>query len=822
MKSRLLKFDTGIGTNMWLSYVKVALRGLLKHRLYAAINVVGLTIGLAVYMFSSLIADYERDHDNMFQNRDRIFTVASVHGANSNAGTAETRGVYTAMQPLIEHQMEGLEASARSLAVEYLLTGGRNAFYQQVRFVDPAFLKMFDFEYLYGDSTRLSGPNQIAVSDAFALKFFGRVDVVGEIVMLERSTGLSIRAVYKSVPANSHFSSVIGFDESLDAISLMQTFRVLDPKMEVDTNWRNLSDSNLLYLMTDGAVDVASLALQVNEVYRGNAPEHKFERIPGHRVRPLSEANLSYWHSMGVPFIQTVRFLGLLVLTIAIINYTNLATAQNIGRAREVGLRKTLGANHKQLLVQFLLESQSIVVMAMSLALVVVEVAMPAFNQALGKTLVVDYLTIVPWLIGLTLMVGLLAGAYPAYLIVQATPVEALKNASGTGNKGGIFRNIMICAQFVISIIMLAMVLVVFTQNEKVQSSSEIFPKSQIIDIMRIDRDMIMSRAGTLKREITAIDGVTTAAYSSQVPYQMQNWHWGVTREKGDQINALDVNTMNIGFDFLKTYDVPIVAGRAFSKGISADMSISAVRRANVVINELASRMLGFETPDQAVGQSFYDDGDDPYHFIIIGVMADRNILGLQNHLKPFVLRVQEVAYRHLSVRVNGQNLQQTIGDIEAVWSRVIPEYPIDWSFLDARFDDEFKVMKTVNQVISGFAVLAVALALFGLFGLAAFMAQRRTREIGIRKVLGADLRRIVSMLIFQFSKPVMVATFLALPLAYFATEQYLAIFADRIDRAELLLLTAAFIAVLLSWATISLHAFRVARTNPIKALRYE
>ena len=808
------------------SYIKIALRVLIKNKLYAAINIVGLAIGLAMYLLSGLITDYERNHDHMFENRDRIYTVASIHNPARNHGELETRGTYMALKPLIKVQIPELEGVSRGLNFETLLKTGDKAFYQQMKFVDPDFTKMFNFDYIQGSADSITGPSQVVLTQTVATKYFGRTAVAGEMMTLSASSGdypLQIVAVIKDVAIDSHFnSSITDSDETLGIFALTETVNLLSDELNPDENWGWLSSDYFTYLMTDGKMIVGELNDKINSVYRNNAPKDEFEAVSELKVRPLADANLSTWFTVGMPVIEIVESLGIFVLLIAIINYANLATAQNMGRAREVGMRKTLGADRKQLLIQFFIECQSIVFIAMLLALTLTEIFVPLFNSSLGKVLTFNYVNLLPWLIATTVFVGLIAGAYPAYMITKATPIQALANSAGKGRSGRWFRNIMIGTQFVISIIMMALVMVIFAQNRQVTKDSEIFPKSQIMNIGRISNDKIMERKDILHREISALDDVEIAAYSTQVPFMQQNWHWEVTNTKGDLENKLDMHNMMASYNFLKTYNVPLVAGRDFSRDILSDRRIEGKREMNVIINEMAAKSLGFTSPSDAIGKAFYLAQSNTYQLNIIGVMEDRNILGLQNQVKPFVIRTWGSAYRHLSVRLKTGASSKVISQIENIWSRINPEFPIDWSFLDAEFDETFKIMSAVNKIIAGFSILALSLALFGLFGLAAFMAEQRTREIGIRKVLGAGTSNIVKMLIVQFSHPVIIATVLALPLAYLASEEYLNFFAERIGFSVPLILIASLAAIALSWGIIAVHAIKVAKTNPINALRYE
>ncbi|GHF19955.1 ABC transporter permease [Kordiimonas sediminis] len=810
---------------MLQSYIKIAIRNLFKNRLYAAINIIGLSIGLAVFLLSTIIVDYERNHDHMFANRDQIFTVSTVYDPSANQGSAESRGVHLAMKPLAEAQMPELTGVSRRMMFETLMRIEDASFYQDIHFVDPDFTKMFDFSYIYGTAESLTGPSQIVVTDEMAEKYFGRVDVVGETIRLVSQSSenpMQIVAVIESLPADTHFNSVIGSDERLGIFALVDTIDLITDTLNPNENWSHLSSDFMLYVMTDGTVSQDKLDRDLTMVFNENAPVSENEFVASLKARPLKDANLSVWYTTGVPVVETMEILGIVVLAIAIINYANLATAQNMGRFREVGMRKALGASRRQLLIQFFLECQSIVVLAMIVSLAIIEMVIPFFNESLGRVVAVDYVTILPLLIGTTVGVGLLAGVYPAILITRATPSDALRNLMQMGNRGALFRTIMIGTQFTLSIIMMALVLVVYIQNGKVLKDSEIFPKSQVVNIQRIDNDAIMERMDTFMTEVEKLPDVEYVALSSQVPYRQQNWTWDVTSVKGDMENKIGVNSMNVSHDFMTLYQIPIVAGRDFSRDVSADETKAGATGANVLINEMAAQNLGYATPEDAIGQTFYSANDDSYMLRIIGVTENRNILGLQNHLKPFVFRIRNLGYRHVSVRLREGANASTLNDLEDIWREINPDFPYVWDFLDAEFEDNFSMMRSVNMAIAGFAAVAVSLALFGLFGLAAFQAEQRTREIGIRKVLGAGLKNIVPMLLIQFSKPAMWAALVAVPAAYYASDQYLAYFADRIAGVVPLIMGAGFVAVLLAWVTIAVHAFKVARQNPIKALRYE
>jgi putative ABC transport system permease protein len=386
-------------------------------------------------------------------------------------------------------------------------------------------------------------------------------------------------------------------------------------------------------------------------------------------------------------------------------------------------------------------------------------------------------------------------------------------------------RSIMIGTQFAISAFMLSIVAIVYMQNEKVKEASYEFPRSEIYGLNRLGVDSIQERLETLRHELEALPDVDSVAYSSQVPYEQNNSTTNVTAQAGDEAGKFSIQLLRMSPEFLAAYDIPLLAGRNLSRDIANDKLVQEETEVlNVLINEMALDRLGISSPQEAINQRFYDlDDEDPLReFVIIGVVPTQNIVGLFNSEKPWFYTYQPEAFRVASIRISRGNMMDAVEAIEDVWKSVIPEYPMQGRFLDEVFDDVYKILKYMNMALAGFAFVALALALVGLFGLAAFMAAQRTKEIGIRKVLGANTLQIARLLVWQFSQPVLWALALALPAAYFAANVYLNFFADRIKSPILILLVAGGIAVVFAWGTVAGHAIRIARANPILALRYE
>ncbi len=488
-------------------------------------------------------------------------------------------------------------------------------------------------------------------------------------------------------------------------------------------------------------------------------------------------------------------------------------------------MRKTMGAERRQLLAQFLVESLVIASIGMVAAIAILEVVIPLFNNAANKVMTLDYMRTLPWLVATTVLVGLLAGLYPAWLITRASPIDALRETARKGKKGSTMRSIMIGVQFAISAFMLALVSIVYIQNEKVKESSNIFPKSEIYTLENLGVEGIRDRLDTLRHELEALPNVESAAFSSQVPFEQNSRQTSFSATPADEAGEFVVMRMTMTPEFLAAYDIPLLAGRNLSRDISNDEYREDESEVlNVLVNELTLVKLGIASPQDAINQRFYDLDDEELlkEYVIAGVVPTQNILGLFNSEKPWVFHYDAEGMQTGSVRISGGNIIDTVAEIEEVWKRVIPDYPMQGRFLDETFNDVYQILKYMNMALGGFAFIALSLAMIGLFGLAAFMAAQRTKEIGVRKVLGASSGQIAMLLVWQFSKPVMWALMVALPAAFFASNIYLDFFAERIDSPIVILLVAGVIAVLLAWGTVAGHAYRIARANPVLALRYE
>lgn len=804
------------------NYIKTALRNIKRNKTYAVINIFGLALGLTIYIFGGLFAEYEYSHDDFFENHDRIYSIGSVFTPEIDVGVGQLDGTLPAVTPIIKTELPEIEAVARTFYKEFLFTIDNTHYYQKLRFADPELFNIFDFEFIAGDHSALNSTTRLIITESMAHKYFAAQNPIGKTITLDHENDFTIAAIIRDLPANTHFNSVfienVPF-EFVAPMAIMERMTGISP----DEDWDNFSPSNLTYILLPEHLDQIWLQNQINGIYERHFDEKSKKLFASLFVIPIIEVNTSIWNAIGIPAIDVIEWLGILVLIITCVNYTNLATAQSMKRAREVGLRKTLGAGPVQLLSQFIVESIMVTLIAMVIAVSILEFIIPIFNATTGKALSINYLTTIPWLIMTLMIVGILSGSYPAYLITKTNPIEVLRDSGLKGHASTWIRGLMIGIQFTISVFILALVLVIYSQNAKVVESSKVFPKDKIYTLDRVGVEPLTERHELLRNEISNIRGVENFSLSSHVPYHLTGRDLVEVSRIIDSFTAsIAINKLSIDQQYLKTYSMPLVAGRALLTSIALDTEKAGRKTVNVLVNELAAQNLGFVTPENAIGKSFYGNGNGLMTYKIVGVVGNQNYEGFQNRINPYVMIMNPLGYNLASIKLFDAADAQTIKDIEAVWKRLIPDFPMQGRLLEDIFQDNFVKFKIASTALSVFAFFALVLALIGLYGLAAYMAEQRTKEIGVRKVYGASSPQILELLIWQFSKPVIWATPFALGFAYLASDFYLGLFEERIGLPYAALVIAGLIALILSWITVATHAYKVARTNPVNALHYE
>lgn len=811
---------------MFWNYLIIAVRNLRKNRVYTLVNLLGLTIGLTVFLFGFFMVRYENSHDLFFANSDRIYTLGSLYTPTAGEDRIQTSTLFPALVPIIEANVPEIEKIARTLVFERVASHGDHSFYEGVTFADKTLLEIFDFDYLYGSDQALLEPRGLVLSEDTAIRYFGEADVIGEIITLDNKHDFYVRAVIR-IPENSHFSS--GFALGADSLKMLGTLDDLEGigSFRGDQDWSRIWLGNFTYVLLPEELDANWLQNRLDGIFQQFVPDREKRRVSGVRVEPIERASLLLWDSYGVPVLKVIQFLCILVLITSCMNYTNLAVAQSLGRSREVGMRKVLGATRGQLLSQFIIESLMTVFVAVLCAMAILELVVPLFNLWSGSAMRLTYLVAIPWLLLVTLIVGIAAGAYPAWLATRASPVEALRDQARKGKTGMLFRSTMVGFQFAISIFMLATVMTMFLQNQRIEQASLIFPKTEVFTLHRLEA--VNNRLSILQRELLTIEGVEAVSGSSQVPFEQTNHSFEASLTPGDEASKQRFNRINITPEFFDVYDIPLLAGRHLSEDIVNDRFYNELgerKMVNVIVNELALQRLGFNSIEESINQRIFPLADDLGigDLIIVGVVPTQNIQGLVSAEKPWVF-IWDTNSKNMdtaSIRIKTDNVTDTLAQIDVVWKRVVPDRPMRGWFLDEGFYRNYRLLENVNKVVGILALVALLLTLIGIYGLAHFYSVQKTKEIGLRRVLGAAVIEIVWMLIWRFSKPLLCSLAVALPASFLTSHLYLNLFDDRIESPFFVVLGAAFILIILSWVTVASQTIRAAKANPVRALRYE
>ncbi len=830
---------------MWRNYLAVGVRALANNKTYALINIAGLALGLAACL---LILTFIRDqlsYDRFIPQADRIYQLQAVN-TDIETGTAKK----TQMSPL---------AAGRALAKDFpevefasyltnsqpvILTKGEPV-QRTITLADPDFFRIYDIPFLHGSGTAaLAQPGTIAVSARSAEAMFGTTDAIGRVVTVlgegER-TEYKVSGVFADLPDNSH-----------QAFGMIRRFTPEDIAAGQEGQWGWFSGYN--YFELRPGANVAAINARLDAWAKRVAPsdlidgqavsqvaENRFRLVPVPDVH-LSGAGAGPAGNEGDwGTIVTLAIVGGLILAMAIVNFVNLATARGSGRAREVSLRKVLGASRQQLVIQFLLESIAVAGMAMLLALAATEMALPWLRNLLDLELRFSYLGaagILPSVLALTLLVGLAGGLYPAFYLTRFNPAQVLKanNSAAEPAGSGRLRNILVVGQFAISIGLIICTAVIYAQTVYARTVDPGFNRTGLLQIEGLDRPQVRGRIDALEREIGRVSGVERMARTrigietnSRISNNVTVPGWP---------RPLELGTYQVGFGFLETMGIKLLAGRTLSPAYALDDATlpeerddaaeqALVRRGiNVVVNESAARQIGFPSLAEAIGKTIGVSLVDPKNGVvparIVGVVADTRYRSIREPVEDIIYYHDASRLDYLLVRFRATDRRALMEGVEAAWKRIVPDVPLAADLADERVADLYRTEEARAAIFAGFAFLAVLIACLGLFGLAAFTAERRTKEIGIRKVLGARVRDIVRLLVWQFSKPVIVANLIAWPVAWWVMRGWLNDFDTRITLGPTPFVLAGGLALAIAVSTVAGHAIRVARANPIHALRYE
>jgi putative ABC transport system permease protein len=642
-----------------------------------------------------------------------------------------------------------------------------------------------------------------------------------------------VTGVFRDLPSNTHFTSSFTGVGDLDMIATTGAHIRIN-EFDPQGSWTSLSSSNMTYVLLAEGSDPHDFESRIDTVTEKYLIEEIKQFHDGFALRPLQKMNLFIWETTGIPVLGAIRILGLIILLIACLNYMTLAAARGLSRLREVGLRKSIGASRRQLIFQFLVESVVIALFALVIALILTKLVLPVVGQQIGRQIAFHPFgnpAAIAGLLLLVLMTGLIAGGYPSLVISRAGIPDALRGESGRLGKRNVMRNILLIIQYTASIVLAIAVMITFAQNRKLQEGDFKYHLNHVVNVSRISNANIAPYYDVLRTEWQAIPGVEYVTISSQVPFMQRHDLQGVSPVSGDESRKFDIQRMDAGEDFGVTYDLQLLAGRHLTPDYGEDIyrrdeeGEYAQSMINAVINLKAVTALGLESPGEAIGKFFYEIGEDvsDVTYRIVGVVKDVNMLGFHNQIRPMAFFMPENMVRGVaSIRIAPENQLVTLRQIDAVWNRIVPEYPIDREFLEDGFNNIFTVLQGINVALILFSIIGITLAIVGLIGMTIFLTNARTKELGVRKVLGASEARLVRMLTWQTSRPVLIALIIACPLGYLAMGMYLNFFPDRVSLSPLFFLQIGFVVMVLAWLIVGIRAYRVAITNPADVLRYE
>ena len=839
------------------NYMVTTWRHMMKNKLFSAINLFGLAIGLMSCMLIVLFIRSEVGYDSQWKDSARIYRLHSAFYPPEREPFLTVRSAGKLKQAYSDYAPELIEAGVRLLDIgPTLIREDGVAFDENVTFVDRSFFNVFDLKLIEGNSdTSLKDVLSVIISRDKAMKYFGTTDVIGKTISMccfeEKLLEIKVTGVFENLPETTHLNfeflspieeSMFAFAPNLldtyNSVNVYTYFKLQEGKtskqlMERIQYWTNnespaSKDPNII--LPDG--------MQLTDFNKSNLMN--IEDI--HLSAYDAAGNMGDFKALGdIKMIYTFSVVAFMVLLIASINFMNLSTARASQRAREVALRKVMGASRKQVALQFLGEAVLLSLLALFIALVGVEFVLPTYADILVKDLSLSLYEdtgLMAIFALMTLAIGILSGLYPAAILSRFLPASVLKaNKSSDASGSSKLRSALVIFQFAISIGLVICTGVVYGQTLYAKTMDAGFESNDRLILSNIGALETGNAAEALRHEIERLAEVDSVIFSSEAPTQdNENNRFieilGSAGEGGDNISKV-INYYHIDHNFFQEYGIKPISGRDFNKSFSTDAYTRGSKDNNgtggVILNESAVRSLGFSSPDEAigrVGRVRFGRGDDApiTDLEIIGVIPDIYFRSIRFGIRPSMYYINSINWRVATIKYNTRDIAGLADKVETIWRKQVPQVPFRYQHLSEMVTNQYAKETGQATLFAAFSGLAILIACLGLYGLASFTAVRRTKEIGIRKVMGARVIDIVKLLVWQFSKPVMLANIIAWPIAIYFMSDWLTGFEYRI--ADVWIYSACFIAgsiaLIIAWLTVAGHAAKVARSNPIKALRYE
>jgi putative ABC transport system permease protein len=810
------------------NYFKVAFRNLWKNKGYSAINIFGLAIGLATCLLITLYVTDELSYDKHNKNADRIYRINSdLRFGGSDLHITSTSDMMGELLKKDYPQVEEYTRIYNNEGSKLIKKGNDFIDESRIAFVDSTFFDVFSLPAIEGNPKKaLFEPNTVVLAESAALKYFASTDVLGKTLEIndgEKTTTYKITAVIKNIPEESHFNFEFflsmknaNYDWGQLTSHNFHTYLLLKPGTDYKAFEKNFDQYTDKYVLpyAQQFVKISSM-----DEFRKAGNKLEYSLMPLTDIHLHSDFNFEITPSGNIQYVYIFSAVALFILILACINFMNLSTARSAKRAKEVGIRKVLGTERKTLVAQFLVESTFTALIALAIALLIAYFVLPVFNNVAAKTLTIKDLfhgQILFFLILLPFVVGLLAGSYPALFLSRFKPVVVLKGNANTGFKKSNLRNFLVIFQFATSIILIIGTIVIYSQLNYIQNKKIGFNKEQVLIIDGVT--VLNKNAEVFKNDVLAMQGVSSGTLSSYLPVSNSSRSDNTfsTEAVMSTKTGIDMQAWRVDYDYIKTMGMEIVQGRNFSKDYGSDSSA-------ILITETTAKLIGYKEP---LGKIIYapaiNNSDNTlYPLHIIGVIKDFHFESMRQKLGPLCMRLAN-SNGLASFKVTTTNTKNLIAQVEKKWKLLAPGMPFSYRFLNDSFDQMYRSEQRAGTIAIVFAVLAILIACLGLFGLVTYMAEQRNKEIGIRKVLGASVTNVVTMLSKDFLILVAIASVLAFPLAWWAMHKWLQDFEYRINISAWVFIIAGVTALLIALLTVSFKAIKAAIANPVKSLRTE
>lgn len=798
------------------SYLKISLRSLYRQKGYAFINICGLALSMAACLLIFLYINDELSYDQYHTKKDRIYRIASDIEIPDQTLMFALTPPY--MAPLLPEDISQVEHAVRISKLNALLSYREQRFQEEgLLYADKNLFEVFDFELLKGNPDQaLINPNSIVLSESAARKYFGEEDPMGKSILdMGREQEYTITGVMKNIPSNSHFST--------DFFISFSTFEPIMTQWDPGPwNWFRLGYYTYVLLQegyTGAELEKDLVAFTERHI---SGAEEEMNQYYTFYAQPLKTIHFDS-HLEGeigdngnITSIYIFSVISLLILLIALINFTNLATARSMKRAKEVGLRKTVGALRRQLALQFLGESIFISMLSLGIGVLIAYLMLPLFNSLADKSITFNWVLFQDYgllLLSFGLIAGVLAGIYPAFIMSRFEPVTVLKGVFISTNQGNLLRKILVTFQYTVSIILIVGTIVIYNQLNYMSNYDLGFSKEEVILINFRGDEGIQRNYRTFKDELLKHSDVIDVTTSNR-DLSMSASNWAVSYEtmEGENQRAA-ISAYVIDLDFTDMYDIPVIAGRSLSYDFPGD-TLGAF-----IVNRSTVELLGYPSPEDAIDKNFMQNG---IRGRIIGVVENFNFEPLREEIEPLSMFFQSNNLSLFNIRVASDDYSRTLAELEAIWETLAPHRPFEYSFLNEGLDQRYKQETKAGEITYYFSILAVLIACLGLFGLAAFVAGQFKKEAGIRKILGASVNQIVTAFSKNFIALNIIAFVISIPVSWFAMEQWLQNFPYRTELNLWVFILAGALTVFFTAVTIAYQSVKTATMNPVSILRNE